>query len=117
MKIEFEWKNFEIEKPIVGSKVIFKHNGKIVFGIYNGDVSDSYEKKGIWKDGRNFPIYNFIGSELNYKSLNKKTQLSYPIYTKWSYSFETFKEAKMNLSETEHNPYDFEWNYYCDNWL
>lgn len=33
MKIEFDWKIFETEKPIVGSKVIFQYQGKLVLGI------------------------------------------------------------------------------------
>lgn len=104
MEVKFDWKNFEIEKPTVGSKVIFKRDDVLILGIYNGDVSNDYPRRGIWVDERNFPIYNFIGSKIITKSFSKNKQLSYPIYTPWSYT-------------NNHKSYDFEWDYYLDNWL
>jgi hypothetical protein len=96
MKIEFDWKIFETEKPIVGSKVIFQYQGKLILGIYNGDTSNNYPKIGMWSDNRQFPIYNFVGSEITPKSFNKKSQLSYPIYTPFAY-------------RDGYNPYNFKW--------
>ena len=117
MEIKFDWKVFEVEKPEVGKRVIFKRNDELILAIYNGDISNTYERKGCWNDDRKFPIYSFFGSRINTKTYKKDTQIIYPIYTPWSYSKEAFKESGLEEPKNEYNPYNFEWDYYCDNWL
>ncbi len=104
MEIKFEWKNFQTEKPIVGRKIILNRDGGLFMGIYEGDVSERYNNSHHYCD-KDFPIYSFLGCVLNTKTLKKGSKIIYPIYTPWSYK------------NNNYNPYDFEWDYYCENWV
>jgi len=65
-----------------------------------GDVSNDYDKKGIWADKRQFPIYQFFGNKLNLKTLSKESSCLYPIYTKWSWSKEAYVESGNYTTNT-----------------
>ena len=93
-----------------------KKNGRLLLGTYDGDVSDQYRGSGgsFYKDDRNFPMYMFIGRQINFKKKNITfgDVLVYPINSKWSYSKECFREVVLEEPEIEFNPLDFEWDYY-----
>jgi len=98
MKIQFDWRKFEDEKPEIGKMII------IIKGMEH--VSD----KNLWigdfsgiRTGVRGDTFNFLGKEFSPKSLRLQKILSYTIYS---------PEQYIN----GYNPYDFYWDYYNINW-
>lgn len=59
MKVEFNWKTFDSEKPQVGESLIFRVDKDLYFGCYDGfDLTNH--------------CHVFTGGKLRLKSLSKK---------------------------------------------
>lgn len=99
MKVTFDWKNFEFEKP--------EKNRKLVVIFTNRDGMDAknfvlcvYTGHEIEKIGKNQTlVHHFSGREVKTRSLTKDVTLSYPIYDPKDYT-------------NNFNPYNFFWDYY-----
>jgi len=75
MEIKFDWKIFKTDKPKVGSTVIFFSNNVYYIAKYLGpDYETPWAKNGI-------PVYQFVGSYINTKTMKMSSKMSIPIYT------------------------------------
>lgn len=106
MKVEFDWKNFEHNKPYIGSLCVLRQTNSI---------SDSKDILTLAK---------YYGTK---DEIHKSRKIKYHIFTECKeLDFRRFKIVNKNfhipitpkiLSTKGVNPYNFDWDYYCGDWL
>lgn len=106
MKITFDWKNFDTEKPEQGKTLIcfpsIPSSSQIQFTTsHKNDKFIICEYLGLQKDGK---THLFSGYEVNVKTLKREKGLAYPIYDKTGYT-------------KKYNPHDFLWDYWEEKWF
>ena len=106
MDIKFNWKNFEYIKPEIGTLCVLNSRKTISDSPYVITLAKYLGTQEKLCDGKMKLVHIFTEcKEVNYKKfkiVNKNYHI--PIYPK-----ECFCGG--------FNPYNFEWDSYCDNWL